>query len=80
MIVVVPGDIAVTSPVAETEAIPGFEEFQGFAAGVAEPVKVDVFPIQADNVPVIVGAVFMLIIKLFEGTIAHPEFWTIALK
>ena len=80
MIEAVPGETAVTSPVEETVAIPRFKDCQGFAAGVEVPIKVEVFPIQADNVPVIAGAVFMLTIKLDEFTIVQPELCTTALK
>ena len=80
MIEVVPGETAVTSPLEDTVAIPGFEDCQGFAAGVEVPINVTVLPIQADNGPVIAGAGLILTIKLLEFTMLHPELCTTALK
>ena len=74
MITAVPCETAVTSPVEETVAILGCNDCQGVDEGVGVPLKVDVPAIQADSVPVIAGAEFMLTIKLDEFTIAHPEF------
>lgn len=54
--VTVPAATPVTTPVFETVAIAVFEDVQGVVAcAVAEPVRVDVLPTQATNVPVIVG-------------------------
>ena len=56
MIVEVPADTPVTTPVLETVATAVLEETHGLdAAAVAEPVNVVVKPTQAVNVPVIVG-------------------------
>jgi hypothetical protein len=57
----VPADIPVTIPVLETVATNGFEVTQGVLAfGEADPVSVVVAPMQADKVPVIVGAAVTL--------------------
>ena len=59
MIVVVPADTPVTTPVLETVATPVLDDAQGVvASGVAEPVSVELWPTQATNVPVIVGKAF----------------------
>ena len=57
--VTVPALTPVTTPVLETVAIAVFDDVQGVVAwAVAEPVKVEVLPIQAFNVPLIVGKGF----------------------
>ena len=57
--VTVPALIPVTTPVLETVATAVFEDVQGVVAfAVAEPVNVDVEPIQAFRVPPIVGKGF----------------------
>jgi hypothetical protein len=58
----VPGETAVTRPVEVIEAIPGFEEIQGFAAGVVVAVNVAVVPTQADKLPDIVGELLIVTI------------------
>ena len=51
-----------TNPVADTVATFGDDETQGVVvAAVPLPVSCDVDPVQADNVPVIVGEVQVLI-------------------
>jgi hypothetical protein len=56
VIVEVPADTPVTTPVLETVATAVLEDTQGLeAAAVADPVNVVVSPTQTDNVPVIVG-------------------------
>jgi hypothetical protein len=52
----VPADTPVTTPALFTVATPVLDDAHGFtAAGVPEPVKVVVDPIQTVSVPVIVG-------------------------
>ena len=59
MIVVVPGDTAVTTPALEIVATPVLEEVQGIvASGLVEAVSVDVLPTQALSVPEIEGNEF----------------------
>lgn len=56
MIVVVPALKADTTPVVETVAIAEFDDAQGVVAcAVAVPVRVEVLPMQALSVPVIMG-------------------------
>lgn len=55
----VPALTPVTTPVLETVAIAVFDDAQGvMACAVAEPVSVEVLPIHALSVPVIVGKGF----------------------
>ena len=69
MIVAVPPDTPVTSPVFETVATPVADDVQGLvAAGVPEPVNCVVAPAHALNVPVIVGR--GLTVKL--SVLLHP--------
>ena len=57
--VTVPELTPVTTPTLETVAIAVFEDVQGtVACAVAVPVKVDVLPTHAFNVPPIVGNAF----------------------
>jgi len=57
--IVVPTDTVVTTPVLDTVATAVFEDVHGVVAnGVPEPVKVELLPIHAFNVPLIVGSAF----------------------
>ena len=65
----VPAATAVTTPVVLTVATEVVAETQGFtAAGVPEPVRLVVEPIQTDKVPVIVGSAFTVTVAV----IVHP--------
>jgi hypothetical protein len=67
VIVVVPAAIAVTTPDA-TVAIEVLEEVHGaVVAAVPEPVKVAVDPIQAFNVPEIVGNGLTVMVRVVDA-------------
>jgi hypothetical protein len=69
VIVDVPAAIAVTTPAVVIFATPVLEDVQGVEAfAVAEPVKVEVLPTQADNVPEIVGKAF----TVNMAVVVHP--------
>lgn len=64
--VVVPVDTDVTTPVLEMVATAVFDEAQGVvASAVAEPVSVDVPPIQVLSVPEMVGSAFTVKVAVF---------------
>jgi hypothetical protein len=70
VIVVVPADIPVTSPLFETVATAVLLEDQGFvAAAVALPVNCKVELIQTDEPPEIVGNGFTVMVM--EAVVAH---------
>jgi len=63
VIVVVPADTLVTTPVLSTVATPGALDTHGFtAAGVPDPIKVMVPPRHTDVGPVIVGTLLTVIV------------------
>ena len=65
----VPAATAVTTPVVLTVATEVVADTQGFtAAGVPEPVRLVVEPIQTDKVPVIVGSALTVTVAV----IVHP--------
>lgn len=65
----VPPATPVTTPILLTVAIAGVAETHGFtAAGVPEPVKVVVDPVQTVNVPVMVGKAFTVTVAVM----LHP--------
>ena len=65
VIVAIPKETPVTTPLAFTVAIKGFEDTQGFtAAGVATLDNVVVLPSQTLNVPVIMGTLFIVMVSV----------------
>jgi len=65
VITLVPAETPVTTPALVTVATPGVADTHGFtAAGTPEPVKFVVAPIQAFNVPVIVGSAFIVTVAV----------------
>ena len=66
VITVVPGETAVTSPVAEIVAIPGFDDTQAFdVAGVVFAVSVELFPTQADKLTGEIIGVLLIVTTTF---------------
>ena len=61
---VVPALIPVTNPVFETVANPILDDTHGVAPGVPDPVNCVDDPLQAVNVPVIVGNEFIVIVPV----------------
>jgi hypothetical protein len=66
VMVVVPAATPVTTPAVLIVAIPVLEDAHGVVpCAVADPVKVEVNPIQADKVPLIVGKAFTVNVAVF---------------
>ena len=69
-----PEDIPVIIPELETVAMLALEVFHAFIAGLVDPIRVVVLPLQIDKFPVIVGKLFTVIVTMFEYAIGHDEF------